>query len=70
MNKITFGFKKERCSMSDKLVVCEETKQYEVGQCCVNSDYVDVFVKLSDLSKLERYYESLGYTKTTERFSH
>lgn len=69
MNKITFGFRKANCSMSNKLVICHEKKIYERGQCCINSDYVDVFVKLSDLDKIEKDLIANGYVRKDEHWS-
>lgn len=68
MNIITFGFMKANASMANKLIVCNETKQYERGQCCVNTSYVDVWVKMKDIETIEKSLIADGYAKTDERF--
>ena len=67
MNTITFGVKNVN-GYSHKLVVCNTTKQYEVGQICMNSTFVDVWVKKSDLKTIENRLISDGYTRTDEEF--
>lgn len=67
MNTITFGAKNIN-GYSHKLVVCDYTHQYEVGQVCVNSTFVDVLVKKSDLKTIENKLISDGYTRTDEEF--
>lgn len=68
MNTITYGFKKATASMSTKLVVCNETKQFEMGVVCQNSTYVDVWVKYKDLLKIQNNLVACGYTKTGRKF--
>ena len=69
MEKIVFGFRKENASAPVKLIVCSETKEYELGQYCRN-DYhtVDVWVKQKDLRAIEGYLLSVGFLRTDERF--
>lgn len=59
MEKITFGFNKIN-GYSLKLVVNEENKTFEWGQC-VSSTYVDIWVKHKDLLKLKQHYINNGY---------
>jgi len=67
MNTITFGAKSIN-GYSHKLVVCDYTHQYEVGQVCMNSTFVDVWVKKSDLKTIENKLISDGYTRTDKEF--
>jgi len=70
MEKLVFGFIKANASMATKLIVCEETKQFEYGQCCVNSSlgHIDVWVKQKDLKVLMEHYKSIGYQEVEEKF--
>lgn len=67
MKKLTFGVKNINGS-HQKLVVCHETKQYEIGQVCANSTFIDVWVKQKDLNTIKTYLESVGYTRTDKEF--
>ena len=68
MNTITFGVK-DINGYSHKLVVCHQTKQYERGQCCINSSFVDVWVSSQTaLDTIQRNLFTNGYTKTDEEF--
>lgn len=67
MNTITFGTKSINGSHY-KLVVCNTTKQYEVGQVCMNSTFIDVWVKKNDLKTIEESLIRDGYTRTDEEF--
>lgn len=68
MKSITFGVKDINGNPL-KLVVCEETKQYERGKLCLNSTYVDVWVKKSDLETIEKHLISVGFTRTDNEFN-
>ena len=68
MNTITFAVKNVN-GYSHKLVVCHQTKQYERGQCCINTNYTDVWLKSQkDLDTIEKHLISIGYTKTDNEF--
>ena len=68
MEKITFGFRRTAAGNSVKLVVCEETKQYEYGVLCVNSTYIDVFVTKDALETIENHLIKCGYKRTDLEF--
>lgn len=67
MEKITFGAKSSS-GVHYKLCVCNETKQFEKGQYCMNTDYTDVWVTKKDLKKIEISLLGSGYTETSRRF--
>lgn len=65
MKTFVFGVKKPHSSNSLSLIICEETKEYEKGQCCYNSDYhIDVYVKQKELDDIEKYLIDTGFTRT------
>ncbi len=69
MKTFVFGADKPTSSNSLKLIICEETKQYEKGQCCMNGGHhIDVWVKQKDINAIEQYLVSVGYTKTDNMF--
>ena len=68
MRTITFGVK-DTNGYHKKLVVCNETKQYERGKLCQNSTFIDVWVKSNkDLDTIESKLKADGYTKTDNEF--
>ena len=68
MQTITFGVKDVNGNPL-KLVICEETKQIEKGKFCVNSTFVDIWVKKKDLETIEGYYIKVGFKKTESKFN-
>ena len=68
MNTITFGVK-DINGYHKKLVVCNETKQYERGKICQNSTFIDVWVKsVKDLDTIESKLKADGYVETCREF--
>lgn len=68
MEKLTFGAKSSS-GVSFKLCVCNDTKEFEEAQYCVNSDYVDVWVTKRDLKTIKTSLLGSGYTETRQRFT-
>lgn len=67
MNKFTFAVKNKN-GYPLKLVICEDTKQYERGQCCVNTTYCNAFILKKELEELEKHLIASGYTRTDKVF--
>lgn len=68
MNTITFGVKNINGSHY-KLVISHSTKEFEKGQLCLNSTFVDIWLKSKKEIKL--IIDNLlanGYTETNKEF--
>lgn len=68
MEKLTFGAKSSTSGVSFKLCVCNDTKEFEEAQYCVNTDYVDVWVTKKDLNTIKISLLGSGYEETNKRF--
>lgn len=68
MEKLTFGAKSSTSGVSFKLCICNDTKEFEEAQYCVNTDYVDVWVTKKDLNTIKISLLGSGYKETNRRF--
>lgn len=68
MEKLTFGAKSSTSGVSFKLCVCNDTKEFEEAQYCMNTDYVDVWVTKKDLNTIKISLLGSGYKETNKRF--
>lgn len=68
MEKLTFGAKSSTSGVSFKLCICNDTKEFEEAQYCVNTDYVDVWVTKKDLNTIKISLLGSGYKETNKRF--
>lgn len=67
MNTITFGVKSINGSHY-KLVVCNQTKEFEQGQLCVNSSFIDVWVTKKDINTIATQLKRDGYKEVDTEF--
>lgn len=64
---MTFGVKSTNGNCF-KLVINNASRQYEKGYLCVNSMHTDVWVKMSDIYKIEASLIADGYERTESPF--